>query len=154
MTLKDAADLSYNEKEKIHELISEIVEKSTDDQDGLKINRIEQSLNRFTIRQWNLLVTKAIQNVTSFVGSISKDKLSAADQGKIEKRIESALSKFADKISQRIHADIAHIYKTNRSRFQNLHKLSKRISKTEILKVKFDSVDQSIVKSLARLHLI
>lgn len=154
MSLKGAANLDYEIKEQIFDLVSEIIEKSTNDQDGSRINRIEGGLNRFVIRQWNLLITDAIKNVASFVIKVPGETLKPSDQAKIEKRIEKALSGFKEKIGPRVTSDITKIYKENRSRFQNLHKLNKSVSKNEILKVKFDSSDQLIVEALTRLHLI
>src|SRR3989344_1095175 len=154
MSLKDAVNLRYEVKEQIHDLISEIIEKSTNDQDGSKINRIESGLNRFVMREWNLLVSQAIKSVISFVTKVPREKLKSSDQAKIEKRLESILSKIDERIKSRLETDTARIYKANRARFQNLHKLKKRTNKSEILKAKFESSDQLIVEALTRLHLI
>src|SRR3990167_2834684 len=98
MSLKDAVKLEYEVKEQIHDLMSEIIEKSTNDQDGSEINRIENGLNRFVMREWNLLVSEAIKSIVSFVNKVPREKLKSSDRAKIEKRLESILSKIDEKI--------------------------------------------------------
>lgn len=154
MSLKGAANLDFEAKENLYGLISEVIEKSTDDQDGAEVNRIEETLNRFVIREWNLLVTAAIKDVVSFTNNISGKSLKDSDQKKIERRLENSLSKIDDRIKPRVETDVTRIYKVNRNRFQSRHRLKIRSSKSEIVKADFGSTDQMTVEALSRLHLI
>lgn len=152
MSLKDVANLDFEAKEHLYGLMSEVIEKSTDDQDGAEINRIEETLNRFVMREWNLLVTAAIKDVVSFTNNISGKSLKDSDQKKIERRLENSLSQIDDRIQPRVETDVTRIYKVNRNRFQSRHRLKSR--KSEIVKADFASTDQMTVEALARLHLI
>ncbi len=154
MSLKDVVSLDYEAKEKLYGLMSEIIEKATDDQDGAQINRVEESLNRFVMREWNLLVSRAIESAVSFVNGVQRETLREADQRKIERRLETILSEIDEKIRSRLESEVTKIYKLNRTRFQNQHKLKKRMSKSELLKADFGSSDELIIDALSKLHLI
>ena len=151
MSLRAAADcFSYEGKEQLCDLLSEIIEKATGDQDGNAVNRVERSLNRFVIRQWNLLVTEAIKSVLSYVNKVSASTLKTTDQKKIEKTIETTLSKITSKVETKVKSDIEQIYKLNLSRFQSTHKIGKR----NVQKAGLANTDQLIVDTLTKLHLI
>ncbi len=61
MNIDELLEVPYRQRLQIHAAISDIIEKATADNDGLKINRIEKDLTRFLIRKWSRTSTKAVR---------------------------------------------------------------------------------------------
>ena len=173
----NAVKISFEKKEKIFDLLSEIIEKV----DGKlsSIYRIEKSLNRFISRRWNLTATKAIKSALSILDKNQNKKITKSDVRFIESHIESGFSDFDSQIKVRLRNDLEKIYKISRNLFHERLKVhgsnqvsfdGKKIASLNVEKffkkvliekqdgdeglVSFDSTDKAAIDNLTRLYLV
>lgn len=170
---------AFETKEKLYNILSEVIEKASGDKGEAELLRIESNLVRFTVFQWNRTATKAIKAALSSFDTRSSNPVSKTDVKRILMRLDREFSQFQKKVDVRTKNDIEKLFKKSKKLFRDRFKVKPNeksvffdqrkihvgnIEKLitlpllkqgdELADFVFTSTDRATVANISRLHLI
>jgi len=131
LNIESFKGVPYLKRERIHAVLSEILEKVDGDNDGTTINRIEKTLTRFLVRVWNKRATRAINNAVNSIRGNPNKTFTKKDEARVFKEIEKAYNTIEKEIGPRILRDTKKIFNIGQKNFEKKFssELNKRVQK-------------------------
>lgn len=137
--------LPFEKKEAMFNLLSEKMEKATDDGDGDKINRIEKSMVRALTKNWNSVSTKAINKALKTFPKNEK-RFTKKDSDKVLRSLDSSYKNVENKTKSRVEEDLEAIYRVNKVRFGKQFKLNPTDKAVIFQGYHFDPLKKAVVR--------
>lgn len=158
MGIESFQQLPYVKREKLHLVISEILEKVEGDNDGNAINRIEKSLTRFLVRVWNKRATRAVKLAVNSIRGNPNKIFTKQDEARVFKSIEKAYKGIEKEIGPRIEKDTKKIFNIGQKRFET--QFSSKLEKSKVQKqgeetaiaLGFEIGTEEFIVQMAALH--
>jgi len=170
---------TFETKEKLYNILSEVIEKASGDKGEAELIRIENGLTRFTALQWNRTATKAIKAAVGSFDTRSSNPVSKTDVRRILMHLDREFHQLQKKIEARTKKDIEKLFKKSKKIFRDRFEVKpneksvffdqrkiqvgsiEKLVASPILKqgedladLVFTSTDQATVANISRLHLI
>lgn len=156
--LKALKKLSFNDKELLNALLSEIIEKATGES---SIDRREKAHIRLLVKTWNDIATKANKKaVAAFPKNTTN--FTTVDANKVLNAMTSVFKGIEQPLEEKVLTFTEDVYKEEKKNFATRFKLKppkkseKSIIKEEIPEIgtAFDLTDEALVAEIARLETI
>lgn len=123
---------TYRNKEELHQVLSEIIEKVTDATGDEKILRIEKGLARAIVQAWTPRASKAIESALKVLNK-SSNPVTESQGKQILSRLEKGMNGIELDVEGRVRKDFTEIYKSSKRAFVNRFELEPK-SKTLLFK--------------------
>lgn len=111
--------MNLKQVQKFHAVVSEILEKVEGDSDGAKINRIEKSLTRYFLKQWNPLATRAQKRGVNAIKGNGDRPFTKTDARRVIAAVEKEFKGIGNAVEKRTRKDYAEIYDVSLKRFSD-----------------------------------
>ncbi len=129
--------LEYGARERLHTVLSEVIEKVTDRTGEAKIQRIEKGLTRAIVKAWTARATQAISSALKGIPD-SNEPFTEKDAKAVMKRLEFGMAGVSDDVSARMTKDLIEIYRTSKLAFAKRFTLG--VTKTELIYTTYEQI--------------
>ena len=137
--------LPFEKKEQMFNLLSEKMEKATDDGDSAKINRIEKNMVRALTKNWHQTSTKALNKALKTFPTDDK-RFTQKDADKVLRSLDNSYKNVENKTKGRVEDDLEDIYKINKVGFGKKFKLDKKEKAVIFQGLHFDPLQKVVVQ--------